>query len=435
MSSKLNKSTKVPVIMISTITHSNKKTHLLPSVYWAGVAVLLVGLNLRPAITSLAPVLKYIEADNGLSATVAGLLTSVPLIAFVTLSALVPVFARRIGYSRTIMYSLFILLGGFLLRIVPGSTPLFISMALAGVAITVGNVLLPAYIKHEYPGHAGSLTAIYTVSLYLGPALAAFATIPLMDAFGSWRLALLSWGAFVLLAVPFWWPHYRVPEQAHNRITEYKVSDASSDTRPPASHTTTRGRKLWSDPLAWAVAAYFAILSVLFYTLSAWLPTLLVDQGMDITKASQMLSLVNLAAIPQALVISIALHRTASQVWAALAGSVLLLGGLLGILFGDINNMAIWMIIFGFGNGTASGVAFSLPLLRTRTSRQTAALGAMAQVIGYSFSATGPALAGILRDLTPYWSQILLSLLIAMVVLQAVAGWFAGRGNSFVGEN
>jgi len=233
----------------------------LPPLYWATAAVLLVGLNLRPAITTLAPVIGSIEEDLGLTSAAAGFLTSIPLIAFVFLSTRAPVFGRRFGFGTAIQICLFTLIAGFLLRLLPGSMPLFLSMAVVGIAITIGNVLLPAYIKQKYATKAGPLSAVYTASLFLGPALAAAGTIPLASYLGSWQLAIASWGILAIIAIPFWWPHARYSAAEHS---------AKQKQQAGAPFKTPDSAALWRNGLAWSVTLYFAVLSLLFYTISAW---------------------------------------------------------------------------------------------------------------------------------------------------------------------
>ena len=53
-------------------------------------AVVLLGVNLRTGVASLPPLLDEIRADLGLSGTVAGLLTALPVLAFGALAPLAP---------------------------------------------------------------------------------------------------------------------------------------------------------------------------------------------------------------------------------------------------------------------------------------------------------------------------------------------------------
>src|SRR5699024_11398985 len=152
------------------------------------------------------------------------------------------------------------------------------------------------------------------------------------------------------------------------------------------------------SPLAWAVSVYFAVLSVLFYTVNAWLPTMFLEQGRGENAGGEMLTVVNLVAIPCALAVSIFVHRTRSQVWATSIGSLGLGVGLTGMYFAPAHLGMAFAVLFGIGHGTATGIAFSLAMLRTRTVAGTAGLGALPPTAGYTRSAIGPVGAGAVHD-------------------------------------
>lgn len=382
-----------------------------PAFWLVLLGVFFVGLNLRAAITSVAFVLPQIRSDLALGATAAGMLTTVPLLAFVCFSMQVPKWGRHFGMARLILMAMILLALGFAIRLVPHAAVLFIGMAVVGLAIAIGNVLLPAYIKARYPDRAGPLMGVYTVSLYLGPALAAAGTLPLVEATGSWRIALLSWAVLLISAIPLWLPQVR----------------SAARTLPGRKTAATQSLpRMWGNPLAWSVTIYFAVLSVLFYTVNGWLPSILQDRGSSAELGAGVLTVVNFVAIPFALVVSVLVARTRSQVWATVSGSVLLGVGLAGILFAPDTAALWWGVCFGVGHGIATGVGFSLAMLRTRTAQGTAALGAMSQTAGYAFSAVGPVGAGALRDLSGSWDAVIW-LILGIVVVQTLAGLYAGR--------
>ena len=422
-----------------------------PSMLIALLGIFFVGLNLRPAIISVAFVIPDIRSDLALGATAAGLLTTVPLLAFVLLSMRAPGWGRRFGLARTIFAALVILMVGFAIRLVPSATALFIGMAVVGVAITIGNVLLPAFIKARYPDRRGILMGVYTVSLYAGPALASGLTLPIARATGSWRIALLSWGILAVIALPLWLPQVGwvklrpgtpaakvqltenggasgAAEGAGDDSADASGAASSAKAAPPAIAMSSMLRA----PLAWAVSVYFAVLSVLFYTVNAWLPTMFLEQGRGENAGGEMLTVVNLVAIPCALAVSILVHRTRSQVWATSIGSLGLGVGLAGMYFAPAHLGMAFAVLFGIGHGTATGIAFSLAMLRTRTVAGTAGLGALSQTAGYTCSAIGPVGAGALHDVlsgggvAQPWSVVMAGL-VALVVLQFLAGLWAGR--------
>jgi CP family cyanate transporter-like MFS transporter len=392
-----------------TVSQIGRKSAVV-TLWAAAVAVVIVGLNLRPAITAVAPLLDQIQRQEGFSSTVASLLTSIPLVCFVVFSPLAPRIGRKLGLEVTIWFSLVVLVIGFLIRLIPTVGTLFLGTAVVGLAITAGNVLLPAVIKRDYPTRTGLMMGLYTMSLYLGPAAAAGFTLPLQRATGlGWRGTLSLWAILAVIGFMAWIPQLRARHDTGNSLA----------ARPTS-------RTLWMQPLAWAITLFFAVLSLLFYTVSAWLPTILGDGGMSHERAGGMLAVINITAIPFALIMSILVSRTKQQIWATTLGTTLLGIGLLGILLLPNNGTIAWMILFGMGHGTATGIGYSLALLRSRDAQVTAELSAMSQAAGYLFSACGPILAGILHDLTHTWT-IELVLLIVLVFVQMVSGFSAGR--------
>ena len=59
--------------------------------------VFLVALNLRPALTTLGPLLPQIGVDEGIDESVQGLLGSLPLLAFAVVSPFVHHLSKRLG--------------------------------------------------------------------------------------------------------------------------------------------------------------------------------------------------------------------------------------------------------------------------------------------------------------------------------------------------
>src|SRR5919199_6556534 len=74
--------------------------------------IVLLAANLRPALTSLSPLIGQIRTDSGISNGVAGLLTALPLLAFSVLSPIAPRLARRFGTERVLLVSMVVLAAG-----------------------------------------------------------------------------------------------------------------------------------------------------------------------------------------------------------------------------------------------------------------------------------------------------------------------------------
>lgn len=144
----------------------------------------LLAANLRPALTSVAPLIGQIRIDTGISNGVAGLLTGLPLLAFGLLSSIAPRLARRFGMERVLLASMLVLAAGILLRSAGAIAMLFLGTAILGAAIALGNVLLPALVKHEFPERAGLMTSVYVTAMGISAAIATGASFPIAEQAG-----------------------------------------------------------------------------------------------------------------------------------------------------------------------------------------------------------------------------------------------------------
>ncbi|MCK1815986.1 MFS transporter, partial [Streptomyces sp. XM4011] len=178
-----------------------------PVLLWLITAgLVLAALNLRPAISALAPLLEEVRADLGMSGTVAGLLTSVPALCFAVFGVTAPALSRRYGPVAVVAAGMAAVTTGLALRSLAGGTGVFLaSSALALAGIAVANVLMPVIVKRYFPDRIGSMTGLYSMALSLGAAGAGAVTVPLASALGdSWRLGIGLWAVPGALAVTAW---------------------------------------------------------------------------------------------------------------------------------------------------------------------------------------------------------------------------------------
>ncbi|MEG2708726.1 MAG: hypothetical protein RR968_06290 [Vagococcus sp.] len=74
------------------------------------LGIILVATNLRAPITSVGPLVGTITEELSLTGAQAGLITTLPLIAFALISPIAPKLARRFGTEKTIFIALVLLL-------------------------------------------------------------------------------------------------------------------------------------------------------------------------------------------------------------------------------------------------------------------------------------------------------------------------------------
>ena len=269
--------------------------------------------------------------------------------------------------------------------------------------MAVAQAALPVYVRTAHPGRAGPLTGAFSAALPLGATAASALAVPLADALGSWDLSLAIWALPAAAAALAWL------------------------ARPPA--TVVRGpvpAPLRADPLAWAVALYFAVQSMAFYAGLAWLPSALADDaGYSHTSAGLLLALSSLASIPSAFLLPVLAARSRSQVPIVAGIAAVCALGALGLLVAE-SAAPLWMAVLGIGQGGALGLALMLPVLRGGDPATVASLTAMTLSVGYLAAALGPWVAGVLHDLSGGWTATL-AFILAISLAQLLPGVPAAR--------
>lgn len=374
---------------------------------WAAIAVVLVALNLRPAIVAVSPLLDTISADLELSSFMGGLLVTLPVLCFGVLGPLAPALAARLGFERSLAGVLVAVIAGSALRLIPTAPALFGGTLLIGAGIAIGNILLPGLIKRDFSHRLGLMSGLYSMSLAAGATLAAGVTLPIAQAAGwEWNEGLAAWGLFAVVGGACWLP------------TLWQA-------RGTAGHPPTLGIRLSRDKVAWFVTILLGLQSFNFYSTTAWLPTILVGYGYDPLFGGLMLSLVNLVSIVPAMVVPLFLDRMRSQAGATVVASVFYFGGVGGLMaFPDL--AVLWVVVLGIAQGAGLALSLTFIVLRSPDAAHATKLSGMAQSWGYILAAFGPFALGALHDLSSAWTGPLL-LLLVMLVPQSIYAYLAGR--------
>ena len=375
------------------------------------LAIVLLAANLRPALTSVAPLIGQIRTDTGVSNGVAGLLTGLPLLAFAVLSPIAPRLARRFDMERVLLASLLVLAVGILLRSAGVVAALFLGTAILGAAIAVGNVLLPSLVKREFPERTGLMTSTYTTALAVSAAIAAGASFPIAYQVDiGWRGSMALWALLALVAAVAWFPQVRSADPAN------------------ASTGTSRGvTGLWGSVLAWQVTLFMGLQSLGYYVVLTWLPQILQEEvGVSAAQAGWLLALAQVVVIPAMFIAPVLADRRPSQYSVVVVAVTLTGAGTLGLLLAASTATVLWIVLLGLGQGACFSLALTFFALRAPDSEHAAALSGMAQSVGYLLAAGGPFLFGLLRDVTHAWT-VPLTLLVAVTVCLLITGLGAAR--------
>jgi CP family cyanate transporter-like MFS transporter len=254
------------------------------------------------------------------------------------------------------------------------------------------------------------MTAVYSASISASGALGAGITIPLKDALDlSWRGALaltaMSSCLGLVILVP-WLLHARGKHLGGGR-----------------RHASTR---LWRNTLAWQVTIYMGAQSLLFFAIAAWLPTMLIANGMADTRAGFMLSISPLFGTAGSFIAAMLTGRRPDQRWLVWLSSGFCAFGIVGLLVAPVTYTVVWVTVFGFGSGMTLSLALTFIGLRTPDSNHAADLSGMSQSVGYTLAALGPLLMGFIYDLTGGWTAPM-ALVLACTVILLISGLAAAR--------
>jgi CP family cyanate transporter-like MFS transporter len=365
------------------------------------------GGNLRPALTSVGPVLEEIRSSLGLSGTAAGLLATLPLLMFACFSPLARL-AQAFGLERILAGCLALIAAGIALRSQGSVAALFGGTVIFAIGIAVANVLIPSLIKRDFPHQIEGMTTAYLMVMALTAAVATGFAAPLSHLAGGWRASLAVWAVFAAISLLCWLPEVRkagAPAAARK---------AEGETRP-----------LWRSALAWQITAFMGLQSLFYYVIIAWMPAFLADHGVSPAEAGFYLTPFQMVAVGVGFAAPALLRRAPDLRPVAVAPSLVTALCVVGPMAAP-QLAGLWLAICGVSVGITYILAFALIGMRTVDHRQAASLSAMAQAAGYLIAATGPVAFGWLHDLTAGWTVSMAGFL-AVAVIQVAVGFGAGR--------
>ncbi|MET7298153.1 MFS transporter [Embleya sp. NPDC005575] len=404
------------------------------------VALFLVAINLRAAITDVPPLLTAIRDDLGLSGAAAGVLTAIPVVSMGVFAPLAHLGAARYGYERTVAASVVVLLVGVLIRLGGASVVLlFLGTLVAGAGIAVLGAALPGVVKTHFAEHAGAVTGLYSAAVGVGAAGASALAVPLSDGFGSWQLSLGVVAIPAVLGLLAWLPVIRRtktpvrtdPSRARTTdATEAAAGARRAKPKPaptptsapapaPAAQPSTEAPDTspWRRPVAWILAVFLVMQTSAYYGVVGWVPAAYEEQGWSAERAGLLLSVFGLTGIVSGLVIPLLADRFTDPrplFAVTVAGAVVGMG-----LLAFAPNLAPWPTIALLG--LTLGGAFPLMLVMlVRFAPSPAAAGrlsAMTFLIGYPIAAALQIVFGTIHDATGEYT-VVFGVLFAMTLVE-----------------
>ncbi len=374
------------------------------------LGIMFIAINLRPALASVGPLIEDIRLATGLSNVMLGLLTTLPLLCFGMVSVLAPLFTQRFGIGGTLFGALILLTSGIVVRSLDWIPALYLGTLMFGIAIALGNVLLPSLTKRNFSANSGFITSLYSAAMAVGASLAAGLSVPLAQQMHlGWRGSLSVWALLSLVAFIIWIPQlFRLKKIATKRRFLAAMKHMGQSVK------------------AWQVALFMGLQSLTFYVILAWLPAILLSRGYEAEFSGWMLSLSQATGIFGSLLVPYIAGKTNDQRLIILVLISIEIIGVVGLLLPDFGSVALWVSLIGFVLGGTFGLCLLLIVLRSTDSECATELSGMAQSIGYTVAAIGPVLFGSLFDLSGGWTLPLMLLILA-AALKLLVGLGAGK--------
>ncbi|MDK9844611.1 MAG: CynX/NimT family MFS transporter [Staphylococcus equorum] len=391
------------------------RTHRINERWGVIIAIVFIASTLRAPLTSVGPVIEEIKQVMEIDNSVAGILTTIPLIIFAIVSPLVSKVTSRLTMSRTIFYSTILLIVALFLRIAGDFNLFIIGTLLLGIAIAFGNVVLPSYVKWYFPMQIGLATGIYSGTMNFTAGLGGGLSFPLSEISPiGFRLSLSFWIIFGVIALLLWIPKAR---------TGAKLEQATVDQ---SKLKTSKKVNIVKSKLAWMVALTMGFQSMVFYTMVAWVPSILIDRGLEPTTAGYLLMLNQFSQVPMTFIFPIVAFKLKDQRILVVIITILFLIGFSLFFTQSLVLLIIGIVIAGLAMGACFSLCMTFFSIRANTSEGSISLSGFGQSVGYLIAAIGPFLIGYLYDATGSWNSGVVALII-MSILIFIFGYPAAK--------
>lgn len=364
----------------------------------------LAALTLRPQLVGIGPLLSTIQRSLGVSHSVVGLLSTVVVLCMGVFAPVAYLISGRVGPRWAITGALALIAGFGVLRLVVHSPAAVIALTFPiGLGTAVAGSLMPLVVRESWSGRPVLATAMYATGINLGAAAAAATAVPLSDAFGSWRGPLTVFSVVTAVMTLVW---LGLSHGYGGRVTAVQAL--------PISRLPFRNRT------GWLLATIFALVSLTYYGVNAWLPAAFTERGWSHASAGLLLTVVNGVTVPVGLVLALRGDRFGSRRFWLATGAALQLCGLLGVILAPGGGFA-WAAMLGAAIGLLFPSMMTMPLDVADHPGDVGTMAALMLGGGYTVSALGPFLLGLIRDQAGSFTLALWMLFALTVVVMAVA--------------
>ena len=352
------------------------------------LGIIFLGMVLRTPITSVGAIIGSLKKLLEINNTVAGLITTIPLIAFAIFSPLVTKISNKIGLEKTIFLATIVASIGLLLRFYINTSIFFVTTFIIGVGITVGNVLLPGLTKKYFPENLGVMTGFYAVVMNISASIAAGISYPILNTnIGGEKF---STG----LAVNIWLIVSVLNIVIYAIITKNSKSERIEDKKS-GGKGYLRSLKMWSVMLS------MGLQSALFYCSVSWFAEIMISKGFTPSEAGLLLSISQFAQFPSTFLVPVLAEKIKNRLIIPIFITMGYIVSLIGMIYiqGNFALMTIYIVLFALAGGGSFSYVMYLFSAKSKNEEEAADVSGLAQAGGYWLAAIFPPLLGYIRDI------------------------------------
>ena len=381
------------------------------------LGIILLGMILRTPITSVGAIIGPLKNLLEINNTVAGLITTIPLIAFAIFSPFVAKISNKIGLEKTLYLAAIVTSIGLLLRFYINTSVFFVTTFIIGVGLTVGNVLLPGLAKKYFPENLGVMTGFYAVVMNVSASVAAGISYPILSSnVGGEKF---STG----LAVNIWLIVSILNIVIYAIITKNSKSERIEDKKS-GGKGYLRNLKMWSVMLS------MGLQSALFYCSVSWFAEIMISKGFTPSEAGLLLSISQFAQFPSTFLVPVLAEKIKNKLIIPIFIAMGYVASLIGMIYiqGNFALMTIYIVLFALAGGGSFSYVMYLFSAKSKNEEEAADISGLAQAGGYWLAAIFPPLLGYIRDVLN-WDVAIYILIVTASLLFITLLHSSSKGN------
>ena len=381
------------------------------------LGIILLGMILRTPITSVGAIIGPLKNLLEINNTVAGLITTIPLIAFAIFSPFVAKISNKIGLEKTLYLAAIVTSIGLLLRFYINTSVFFVTTFIIGVGLTVGNVLLPGLAKKYFPENLGVMTGFYAVVMNVSASVAAGISYPILSSnIGGEKFSTgLSVNIWLIVSI--------LNIVIYAIITKNSKSECIEDKKS-GGKGYLRSIKMWSVMLS------MGLQSALFYCSVSWFAEIMISKGFTPSEAGLLLSISQFAQFPSTFLVPVLAEKIKNKLIIPIFIALGYVVSLVGMVYiqGNFALMTIYIVLFALGGGGSFSYVMYLFSAKSKNEEEAADISGLAQAGGYWLAAIFPPLLGYIRDVLN-WDVAIYILIVTASLLFITLLHSSSKGN------